>query len=723
MNIKFIKCLTLSFLFFIFFIPADLWASDTNVQSDFVHRINLFVFQVSLIIIAAWIGGMVFKKLHLPSVLGEIISGLIIGPFGLGSIRFLGFEEGIFPVHPQLPISIELYDLATIASIILLFFAGLQTDIRTFVKYSKAGSIIGIFGVIFSFVAGDFVGILLGNHLLGHQVSFFDPIPLFLGVISTATSVGISARILSEKQKINTPEGVTVLSAAVIDDVLGIIILAIIIGMAKKGEFSLLHVAMISFKALIMWLGFTILGFIYAQRISLFLKKLKDRRKIALMSFALALLLAGIFEHSGLAMIIGAYITGLSLSKTDLCYVIQDKLDGIYRFLVPIFFCVMGMLINFNQVFTEMVLKFSLLYTAFAVLGKMAGCCIPALFLDFNWRGALRVGIGMVPRGEVALIIAGIGLASGFINEEIFGVTVIMTFITTLITPLLLDRLLASSKPGIKKKITAEQEACFITYDMPSEETAVLMQDKVIDAFEREGFYIHHADLPQDIYYMRKDCAFITYRYSPQMLSFDCSINDEPFIRTLFFEVIAEFENFISNLKSVTDKEQIRRQLLIGHEKELPQRGEISKVLSPLAVEIDLKGRNKKEIVKELINLLLRSQQLLPENYQRVLDDILCREEIMSTGLQDGIAFPHARTDAVRELKVAIGLKKDGLNFGALDGKPSKLFILVLTPKTNPQPYIEFMAKINQSLTKEKYREKLYSSKNNSELYRYIIGG
>ena len=183
------------------------------------------VFQIGIIIFAVRFIGKLFKKIKVPTVLGELLIGIVIGPFALGAIPLPGFPHGIFPLNSAaLAVSPELYSFSTVASIILLFASGLETDLKLFLKYSLAGGVIGIGGVVFSFVFGDLVGVWLLH------ANFLDVRCLFLGIMSTATSVGITARILSDKKKMDSPEGVTILASAVFDDVLGIILLAVILG-------------------------------------------------------------------------------------------------------------------------------------------------------------------------------------------------------------------------------------------------------------------------------------------------------------------------------------------------------------------------------------------------------------------------------------------------------------------------------------------------------------
>ncbi|MFC1546286.1 cation:proton antiporter [bacterium] len=700
-------------------ITVNLFASqDTGIESGLVSRMAQVMFQLSIIVFAAWFGQLIFRKIHLPDVLGEIVAGIIIGPYLLGSIAVPGFSEGIFPLlSGEFPVSPELYAFTTIASIILLFLVGLETDIETFFRFSVTGTILGAGGVIVSFLFGNFVGILLSPYLFGEQYGFAHAIPLFLGVISTATSVGISARILSRKRKMDSPEGVTTLSAAVIDDVLGIILLAVVVGVAKSGKIDWKNVSLITAKAITIWLGFTALGIIFSSHISKLLKRIKDRSTISILSFALALSLAVIFEKSGLAMIIGAYVAGLSLSKTDLSYIIQEHLSILQSFFVPIFFCVMGMFIDLRTLTSITILSFGLVYAVFGILGKIIGCSIPALFLNFNLRGALRVGVGMIPRGEVALIMMGIGLSTGIITHEVFNVGIVLVFVTMILTPPLLSKLYDSELSGLRREKAVKKEHQQIVFDMPNPETAELLLNKVIDAFESEAFYVHLIEIKHKLYQIRKEESMISLRYSADKLVFDCTEQDAGFVHTLFYEVLADLEYLMKNLKNLTDKEKIGRKIMEIHKGIKKEKSNIAKILNPLAVSVDLKGTNKEEIIKELVENLVTAGQLPQSKREQVLADLFEREKSMSTGLQNGIAFPHAKTMAVDHIIAAVGIKKEGIDFDSLDKKPSNIFIITLAPKESPKPYLQFMADITNILAKPSTQKKILSCRTNEKLY------
>ncbi|MDH3981807.1 MAG: cation:proton antiporter, partial [Kiritimatiellaceae bacterium] len=341
------------------------------------HMMMHLILQLAVIIICAKIGGFLFQRyLKMPSVLGELASGMLIGPYALGSMIDIPNLGILFAESHGFAASPQLYGIATLASIILLFLAGLETDLAAFIRYSVVGSFVGLGGLVFAFVLGDLIAVMWPNNI--H--SFMDPAALFLGVISVATSVGITARILAEKRKMSSPEGVTILAGAVFDDVLGIVTLAIVMGMAKVslggGTVNWGEIGIIAAKAIGFFVVVTSLGLIFSRKITAMIKKFKSTEIIVAICFGLALLLAGLAEMAGLAMIIGAYIMGLALSRTDLAHEIEHHMEGIYNLLVPIFFCVMGMMVDFNAM--GAVWKFGLVYSALAVVSKVVGCGLPA---------------------------------------------------------------------------------------------------------------------------------------------------------------------------------------------------------------------------------------------------------------------------------------------------------------------------------------------------------
>lgn len=679
------------------------------------------VFQIGVIIFAAKLGGMLFEKLHLPSVLGELTAGIIIGPSLLGAFSFPGFAHGLFPVVSSggLNVTPELYGIATIASILLLFFAGLETDLDLFFRYSIAGTAVGIGGVILSF----FVGAGTIAWLL--KISISDPLCLFMGVMSTATSVGITVRILSEKRKVDSPEGVTILAGAVIDDVLGIILLAVIISVSslmRTGDgsagVSWGTIAGIAGKALGVWLGFTVAGLVLARRISRFLKTFRSVQAFSILSLGLALLLAGLFEKAGLAMIIGAYIMGLTLSKTDIAYVIQETLHPLYSFFIPIFFTVMGMLVDIKLMLDPTVIMIGLLYTGGAIIAKMVGCTIPALFLNFNIRGALRIGLGMLPRGEVALIIAGIGLSSGILNGQMFGVAIMMTLITTLIAPPLLNATLNDRK-GTRRDLATDKKIA-TPYNFDSSELTNLMESRLLIAFTGEGYFVHSMETATGhIFNIRKDKSFITILREQTTLTFKTHPVDVPLIKTSVYEAIMELHITVGKLRTVAQPESMRKDLTsTALPKQKNHKTQLVHALDPRCIIMDISADTKEGIITELVDALDAAGKL--NNRSLTLEAILERERTMSTGMQDGVAIPHGKTTTVEKATVAVGFKREGIDFQAIDNKPCTIFIMVISPQHVMGPHIQFLAGISTLLIEPESREQLLACKNRNEVYQFF---
>lgn len=519
--------------------------SVEHSEDSITHRMVRLMLQLAVILVAARLGGLMCRQwFRIPEVLGELGAGILIGPFALGPL--LG---GLFTAGSgnAVPVSPELYGIATLASVLLLYLAGLETDLPMFIRYSLAGSAVGVGGVVFSFVLGDAVAVWGGL-----ADSYLDPAALFLGTISTATSVGITARVLGERQKLDSPEGVTILAGAVIDDVLGIVILAVVIRVAgvlesDTGSMPWGQVGVIAAQALGFWLGCTALGLALSKWIGRGLALFRSPQAMASVSLALALLLAGLAESCGLAMIIGAYIMGMSLSRLDFAEELRERLMPMYHTLVAVFFCVMGMMVNLHAI--RGVLGFALVYSLVAVAAKVGGCGIPALFMKFNRLGALRVGIGMLPRGEVALIVAGIGLSQGIVGEEVFGVAILMTLITTVIAPLVMARIF-DDRPGTttEGRDTAATEP--IRFELPGEDAASFVLSRIIELFEHEECYVYQPDRRTPLYQVRKDDMTITVRRDGSELSLHGrSDGDREYARLMALEAVAGLIGMLESLR------------------------------------------------------------------------------------------------------------------------------------------------------------------------------
>ncbi len=691
-------------------IPKAIMASDSE---NVTHIMTSLVFEIGFVIFAAKLGGMLFEKINMPSVLGELVIGILIGPYMLGVIPFPGFEHGLFPLPASgtLPVSTELYGIATIASIILLFSAGLETDFTLFLQFSLAGTILGIGGVVFSFLFGALTAVFM------LQIPFMDPRALFLGIMSTATSVGITARILSECRKMDSPEGVSIMAGAVIDDILGIILLAIVLGITTSdnasGAIQWGSIGLIALKAIGVWLAFTVIGLIFARHISKFLKFFKNVAIFSVLALGLAFILAGIFEKAGLAMIVGAYVMGLALSRTDLSYVIHERLHTIQLLFVPVFFTVMGMLVNPAKLMSKEVLIFGLVYTLGAIIAKILGCGLPSLLMRFNLLGALRIGLGMVPRGEVALIIAGIGLSNGFLDDTVFGVAIMMTLFTTVVAPPLLKSSLNVEKRGTKKELGGKEKAV-VTMDIASPGLAKIIADRIIESFHNEGFFINVTELAKRTYHIKKEEIDILFSVGADGIEFVTDEEDIPFVKNVLYESLLAFASDIGDVSAVVDSIDRKQIVAKGRSNKL----QVRKFLKMKNIFPELNGKTKDEILHELVHNLFLNGEIA--DFDDILNSIKAREAVMSTGLTDGIAIPHAKTNSVKQLVVAMGISREGVDFESLDGKKSKIFFMLLSPDNVSSSHLQMLSNITSIFCDEQNRETLIECKTQPELYEFF---
>ena len=427
------------------------------------HSVAMFVAQLAMILVAAKLGGEAAERfLRVPAVIGELSVGILIGPFALGGIDLpvvgplFYYASGDSGHQLAVPISEVLQSTAEVGAIVLLFMAGLETDLRQFLRYSGPASLVALGGVVLPFTLGAGATVLFG-----YADGFGDIRALFMGAVCTATSIGITVRVLGDLRRLDTPEGVTTLAAAVLDDVLGIIVLTIVVGIGASGangQMSAQSIGLVAVRTLGFWIVLTVAGVLLSRHISTLISRFNVSGAAVALALALAFGAAVLAEVAGLAMIIGAFSIGLALSGTDLAQRLETPLNGVYAFLVPIFFVVTGMMVDVNEL--GGVWQFGIVLTLLATVGKVFGSGLPALAVDFNRRGATRIGFGMLPRGEVALIMASIGITEGLIGNSLFGVTIMMTLVTTIVAPIVLSQLFKNERPGTRSaEMSAEAAA------------------------------------------------------------------------------------------------------------------------------------------------------------------------------------------------------------------------------------------------------------------------
>ncbi|MFI3329643.1 MAG: cation:proton antiporter [bacterium] len=380
-----------------------------------------FLLDLALILLSTKLLGLFTKKIHMPQVVGALVAGLVLGPAGLGWLKETDFISS----------------LAEVGVIILMFSAGLESDLSALKTTGKKSIVIALLGVFVPLIGGTLIGFCFNGFDATDTMSLLKNI--FIGVILTATSVSITVETLKEMGKLNTEVANTILGAALIDDILGIVILTIVSSFADP-DVNILH----NMLLLLGFFVFAITTFIVAKKLfnKWFENESKNLRRYVIMSFVLCLLLAYISEEIfHVADITGAFLAGLILSGNKRTHYIENRISVLsYLLLSPIFFANIGIGVELSAMTMNLV-WLTVALVIVAILTKQFGCFLGAKLCKMNNIDSMRVGAGMVCRGEVALIVAakGAALAVPLISPELMGPIVIMVVVTTVLAPLLLQ--------------------------------------------------------------------------------------------------------------------------------------------------------------------------------------------------------------------------------------------------------------------------------------------
>lgn len=363
---------------------------------------------------AAKVAGELFERVHQPVVVGELLAGVLVGPHVLGLVG--SGEEEVLQVVAELGV------------IILMFTVGLETSINDLKRVGRPAAAVGFLGVLLPFAAGALLMLALGYERLD---------ALFVAAALVATSVGVTARVLRDLGAIRSTVGRVILGAAVVDDILAIMVLAVVAGLAA-GDVSSVGLLVTLFLVVAFLTVVIFAGPQLTRRLSAVVRIPGIPESPFLVAVLLTLGLAALSETIGLAAIIGAFLAGLifDFRKDE----VATQIEPVYEFLVPFFFAITGSQLDPGVFGDAGILGLAAAVTALAVLAKFVGGWLGARGLGPG--EAVAVGVGMVPRGEVGLIVASLGLGLGVITSELYGVVVVMTVVTTLVTPPVLGPLL-----------------------------------------------------------------------------------------------------------------------------------------------------------------------------------------------------------------------------------------------------------------------------------------
>ena len=380
---------------------------------------------LAVLLFAAKLFAEIFHKFRLPVVLGELLAGIIVGPFAIGALP-------IFDGKPLVILNETILQIGQIAGIVILFIAGLEITPREFLRGGAASFAIGACGVIVPFFLGYYVFTIFG--LDGLQ-------SVLIATALTATSIAISVRVLTELGKMQTKEAKLILGAAIVDDILAIAVLSVVVTMVQTGNMApnITDIIFLILKILGIFAALLIGAVIIIPKILNTERLWKAKGSVEGIVTASFFGASAVAALVGLSPIVGAFSVGMAVASTKIIKRVEEYVEKLEIIFAPLFFAIIGTQVNLTGVNLD-VLFLSAIVIAVAIFSKLAGCGLPAMMFLRDKSKAMKVGIGMISRGEVGLIVAGIGVSSGVLSSNIYTTVIIMVAVTTLITPIWLKK-------------------------------------------------------------------------------------------------------------------------------------------------------------------------------------------------------------------------------------------------------------------------------------------
>jgi Kef-type K+ transport system membrane component KefB len=386
-------------------------------ESAFLH----VMISLGILLFAAKLMAELFHKVKLPIVLGELLAGIIVGPFAIGALPLINGE-------PLVVLDETVRHVGEIAAVVILFIAGLEITPREFLRGGVAAFTVGSLGVIVPFFVGYYAFAAFGIEALQS---------ILIATALTATSIAISIQVLTELGRMQSKEARLILGAAIVDDILAIAALSVVVTMVQTGntEPAILDITLLIMQVLGTFAAILVVSVLVIPRVLHTEKLWKSRGSLEGIVTAAFFAAAGIAAFLGLSPIVGAFAIGMAVASTRIIKQVHEYVDKLQIIFAPLFFAIIGAQVDLRGVNLD-VLFIAGIMIAIAVVTKLIGTGLPSLIFLKERTKAMRVGIGMISRGEVGLIVAGVGVSSGALSNDIYTAVIIMVAATTIITPI-----------------------------------------------------------------------------------------------------------------------------------------------------------------------------------------------------------------------------------------------------------------------------------------------
>ena len=703
------------------------WAQTTEAATTAVsiRPMALLILQLGVLVLAARLGGTLFRRWRMPGVLGELLSGVIVGPHLLGGVTVPGFPEGLMQgVSTILTSQRPLFGVVLVALTVLVFLIGLDTDIRLIRRYALAGALVGVGGAVASFVAVSALTASVSPWLFGHLMAWYEPGPFVAGVVASITSVGILARMLTGTQRLETPEGVVALSGAVVDGLVGMLLLAVGAGVVETvaaGRPATAGMIATGVVRIVLASGLlALIGLIIARKVARTTLRDGNSHGSIAATAACVLVAAGLTGYCGLSPLLGAYVMGVVFSTTDLRHYIHERVEFVHLALIPACFALVGTQVNVGLLADHRVCLFVLAFVGVALVAKLVACGLAALPARLTAAGCLRVGIVSMPRGEATLAMAMLAIAAGIMPDAVLMAVVVLLVVSGLLLPKLTEAVFKRGGPGFCKGFTLDKPVR-ISFAMTTADSALLIVRRLLEVFENDGFSVYVLNRREHLYRFTREDFVVTLQQTGPTLVFTCTARERNLINTVMVEIAAGIEQNLRDVRRDLDPVALQRQLQLTPSDSAPDTGNALRAfLSPEVLRPRLLSDTKTGAIDELLDVLYENDLIRDRHEARRA--VFAREQNLSTGLEHGIAIPHGRTDAVDRLVCAIGLKPEGIDFGSMDDIPTRIVILVLAPQNVSAPQLQFISLISQTLN-DQGRAALLTCDTSEEMLAVLSSG
>jgi len=700
--------------------------ADAAARTVSIKPMAVLILQIGLLVLAARIGGSLFRRWKMPDAVGELLAGVLVGPRLFGGVAFPGFANGLMDgVSNILTDQRPLFGVVLVALTVLVFLIGLETDVRLIRRHSLAGALIGVGGSVAAFAAVASVTAAASPWLFGGRpMAWYEPGPFIAGVVACTTSVGILARMLAATRRLETPEGVVALSGAVVDGLVGMLLLAVGAGLvetAAAGEpVSPARIAAGVARAALVSGLLAAVGFAIARNVERATQQDRNGHGAVAATAACALIAAGLTGYFGLSPLLGAYVMGVVFSTTELRHMIQERVEFVTLALVPACFALVGTRVDLNLLADGRAFLFVLAFMGAALAAKLVGCGLAALPARLTAVGCLRVGVLSMPRGEASLAVTILAIAAGILPAPLLTAVVALLAFSGILLPRLAHAVFAWGGSGCRKGFEVDEQVR-ISFSLATADSAALVLRRVVEVLDDDGFSVHVLNRREQLYRFTRDRFVVALQQAGPTLVFTCTPRERNLVNTVMVEVAAEIEQNLRDVRRALDPLALQRQMRLDDTD--GSRGPESALrafLTPEALRPRLLSDTKAGAIEELLDLLHENNLINDRHEARRA--VFAREQNLSTGLEHGLAIPHARTDAVSRLVCAIGLKQEGIDFGSMDGRPARIIILVLAPQHAAAPQLQFISLMSQTLN-EQGRSALLTCDSAEEMFAVLSAG